>query len=58
MKLEHIYIEDVYLAPKMYGAITKYSVLIKIKGLKNPVSFEQLLSLLKKGVILTSPNQK
>ena len=58
MKLEHIFIEAVYLAPKMYGAITKKDVIVKIKGLKNPVSFEQLLSLLKKGAILTSPNQK
>ena len=58
MKLEHIFIEAVYLGPKMYGAITKKDVIVKIKGLKNPVSFEQLLSLLKKGAILTSPNQK
>ena len=42
----------------MYGAITKKDVIVKIKGLKNPVSFEQLLSLLKKGAILTSPNKK
>ena len=57
MKLEHIFIEAVYLAPKMYGAITKYSVLIKIKGLKNPVKFDLLKTLLKNGSSLQSPNE-
>lgn len=46
MKLEHIFNEIVYLAPKVYGGITNKGEIVKIKGLKNPVEFYQLKNLL------------
>jgi|SRR5947207_11673843 len=58
MKLEHIFNEAVYLAPKMYGGKTNNYEYVKIKGLKNPIPFNELLSLLKKGNSLLKPNQK
>jgi hypothetical protein len=47
MKLEHIFEEATYLAPKVYGGIVKEDKfpeheLIKVKGLKNPISFQEL----------------
>ena len=58
MKLEHIFDEAVYLAPKMYGGKTSTYEYIKIKGLKYPLPFKELLTLLKYGSSLTKPNQK
>jgi hypothetical protein len=48
MKLENIFTEAVYLAPKVYGGLTLNYEVVKIKGLKNPVSFKELLPLLYK----------
>ena len=58
MKLEHVFKEAVYLAPKLYGGITSEYEYIKIKGLKNPLPFNELLSLLKMNKKLEKPNQK
>lgn len=43
MKLEHIFDEAIFLAPKLYGGITNTYELVRVKGLKNPISFSQLL---------------
>ena len=48
MKLEYIFKEAIYLAPKAYGAKYSNFELIKIKGSKNLVSFEDLKTLLTK----------
>lgn len=48
MKLEHIFEDAIFLAPKLYGGITKKYEYVKIKGLKNPIQFEELKFLLKK----------
>jgi hypothetical protein len=53
LKLEHIFEEATYLAPKVYGGLVKdkdgqiYDY-TKIKGLKNPISYGELSSLLTK----------
>lgn len=46
MKLEHIFKEAVFLAPKVYGGITDNYEYVRVKGLKNPIKFDNLLSLL------------
>jgi hypothetical protein len=48
MKLEHIFKEVVYLAPKVYGGKTNDYEYVKIKGVKVPVPFEELKDLLNK----------
>jgi DNA polymerase type B, organellar and viral len=63
MKLEHEFIEAVYLAPKVYGGIIKENIfpeheLIKVKGLKNPISFTEIKSLLEKNKLLKVPQDK
>jgi len=46
MKLEGEYEEGVFLAPKLYGLINKIEMIVKVKGLKNPVSYSELKILL------------
>ena len=47
MKLEYIFKEGVYLAPKVYGGITtEGKEITKVKGFKNKISYETLKSLL------------
>lgn len=48
MKLEHIFNEAIFLAPKVYGGITDNYEYVKIKGLKNPITYENLKPLLYK----------
>jgi hypothetical protein len=53
MKLEHHFTEAVYLAPKVYGSQfvnkeEKIEDLVKVKGLKDPISFEEIKYLLNK----------
>ena len=57
-KLEQVFDEAVYLAPKVYGGINKNSEYIKIKGLKNPVSYKELKSLLHKNNSLKLSQEK
>jgi hypothetical protein len=46
-KLENIFTKVLFLAPKVYGGITKEGKeIIKIKGLKNPINFDKLTPLL------------
>jgi len=58
MKLEAILEEAVYLAPKVYGGRTRDSEYVKVKGLKNPISYNELKSLLKKGFLFTNSKSK
>ena len=48
-KLEHQFDEAVFLAPKVWGGKNKYYETVKVKGLKNPVKYDLLKTLLKKG---------
>nr|QWO71395.1 DNA polymerase [Termitomyces sp. K1Ag] len=46
MKLEHIFNEVIFLAPKVYGGKTDSYEYVKIKGLKNPITFDEMKPLL------------
>jgi DNA polymerase type B, organellar and viral len=48
MKLEGKYNEATYIAPKVYGLKNDFEEIVRIKGLKQPISYEKLKSLLKK----------
>jgi hypothetical protein len=50
MKLEYVFKDAVYLAPKVYGCVNieNNEEIIKIKGAKKKISFNNLTSLLKK----------
>ena len=56
-KLEYIFDEAVFLCPKVYGGINSDFELVRVKGLRNPVKFDLLKTLLKKGSSLQSPNE-
>jgi len=58
MKLEHIFNKAVYLAPKVYGGKTNDYEYVRIKGLKNPISFKELSTLLDKNRKLNSYQEK
>jgi hypothetical protein len=62
MKLEHIFDEVVYLAPKVYGRIITNEQgkedFVRIKGLINPISVEELKILLYKGKTLPINQEK
>jgi hypothetical protein len=49
LKLDHIFKEAVFLAPKVYGGITSEYEYVKVKGLKNPIPYDKLEPLLQKG---------
>ena len=50
--------EGVFISPKVYGGINSKYEYVKVKGLKNPISFAQLKSLLKKDQILNITQEK
>ena len=58
MKLEHIFDDVIFLTPKVYGGITSTYEYVKVKGLKNPVSFNQLKPLLVKDANLKINQEK
>src|ERR1700679_4339508 len=64
MKYEYTFIEGVFPAPKVYGGILekpykKYEKeLVKIKGLKNPIDYNQLKLILKKNELLIIEREK
>lgn len=58
MKLEHYFSEAVYLAPKVYGGLTPKYEVVKIKGLKNPIPYKELLPLLTKNNSLELSQEK
>jgi hypothetical protein len=58
MKLEHVFDDAIFLAPKVYGGITSSYEYVKVKGLKNPVSFNQLKPLLIKDANLKISQEK
>jgi hypothetical protein len=58
-KLENIFNKAVFLAPKVYGGITENGEeIIKIKGFKNPIPFEELEKLLHLGNSLKLNQEK
>ena len=57
-KLEDVFDEAVFLSPKVYGGITSDYEIVRVKGLKMPVKFTELKSLLKKGSSLSKSNPK
>lgn len=57
-KLEHQFDEAVFLCPKVYGGINSEYELTKVKGLKNPVKFNDLKNLLSKDNVLEVDNEK
>jgi hypothetical protein len=46
MKLEHIFNDAIFLAPKVYSGITDNYEYVRIKGLKNPIAYNELKPLL------------
>lgn len=58
IKLEHIFNDAVFLAPKVYGGVTNTYEYVKVKGLKNPVQFNQLKPLLIKDSKLEVKHEK
>jgi hypothetical protein len=46
LKVEDIFDEAIFLAPKVYGGLGQRGPITKIKGFKNPISFNSLKSLL------------
>ena len=58
LKLEHVFDEAIFLAPKMYGGKTSNYEYVRIKGLKNPLPFEELKPLLKKDSFLEIKQEK
>lgn len=48
LKLEHVFKEVVYLAPKVYAGKTDTYEYSKVKGLKNHINFDELKPLLTK----------
>ena len=62
LKLENVFKEAVYLAPKVYGALIiknkKYKEYVRVKGLKNPVMYKELLPLLNKDYKISVKNEK
>lgn len=58
MKLEHIFKDAIFLAQKVYGGITDDYEYVRIKGLKNPIKFNELKTLLKKDSKLKIKQEK
>lgn len=58
MKLEHIFEGAVFLAPQVYGGITSQYEYVKVKCLKNTISFSQLKPLLIKDTSLKIHQEK
>jgi len=58
-KLEYEFKEAVFLGPKIYGGITyEGNSIVKAKGVKNIISFDELITLLKKANRLILPSEK
>lgn len=58
MKLEHIFNEAIYLAPKVYGGRTDDGDIVRAKGAKEPVPFDELESILYKSKTLEIAQSK
>nr|YP_010691085.1 DNA polymerase [Phellinus igniarius]WBU93186.1 DNA polymerase [Phellinus igniarius] len=58
LKLEHVFNEVVFLAPKVYGGKTDSYENTKVKGLKNHITFNELKPLLTKDNSLTLNQEK
>ena len=57
-KLEGVFDEAIFLAPKVRGSINSEGEETRVKGLKSPISFSQLKSLLYKDKSLEIPQEK
>lgn len=58
-KFENLYKEAVFLCPKVRGGITNEGEeIVKMKGVKNPITFNQLKSLLNKNQFLDIQQEK
>ena len=57
-KLEHKFDEAIFLSPKVYGGINNEYELVKVKGLKNPITFAELKSLTLKNSSLSVNQEK
>lgn len=58
MKLEHVFDEAVFIAPKVYGGSCSSYEIVKVKGLKNPIPFNELKPLVEKGTEVKVEQQK
>ena len=59
LKPDYDFKEAVFLAPKVYGGITQEGEsIVKAKGVKNIIPFDELKTLLQKGNKLIIPNEK
>lgn len=58
MKLEHVFNEVIFLAPKVYGGKNDSYEYTKVKGLKNHITFNELKPLLTKDNSLTLNQEK
>jgi hypothetical protein len=59
MKLEHLFQDATFLAPKVYGGKNPYILEItKVKGYKNPLAYSELKSLLIKDSYLKLNHEK
>jgi len=62
LKPEYDFKKALFLAPKVYGGITQDGkTILKVKGIninKNPITFDQLNSLINKDNKLELPNEK
>lgn len=57
-KLEHKFDEGIFISPKVYGGYNPEYTHIKVKGLKNPMTYDQLKVLLQKDSILNITQEK
>ena len=48
MKLEHIFEDAIFLCPKVYAGKAKDYEYVRVKGLKNPIKFNEFIPLLQK----------
>lgn len=58
MKLEGIYDEAIFIAPKVYGVKSENINYTKVKGLKNKITYNDLSTLLLKNQTLEIPQEK
>jgi len=58
MKLEHIFTNALFLSPKFYGGQTENYEYVRIKGLKNPIKFDEIKKLLIKNTKIEIEQEK
>lgn len=58
LKLEHVFNEVIYLAPKVYSGKADGYEYTKVKGLKESITFDELKTILKKGESIKLTQEK